>query len=115
MSAPEKADLVIIGAGPAGLCAAIEARRAGVGSVVMLDEGIAPGGQIFRRFGPGFSVSDARRAGHEYRDGQTLIDDARASGADIRSGTIVWGAWNRTLAYVTDETRSGTIEARVHT
>lgn len=112
MSAPEKADLVIIGAGPAGLCAAIEARRAGVGSVVVLDEGIAPGGQIFRRFGPGFSVSDARRAGHEYRDGQTLIDGARASGADIRSGTIVWGAWDRTLAYVTDETRSGTIEAR---
>ena len=73
MSAPEKADLVIIGAGPAGLSAAIEARRAGVGSVVVLDEGTAPGGQIFRRYGPGFSVIDPSKAGHEYRDGQALI------------------------------------------
>src|SRR5690606_28013587 len=113
MSAPEKADLVIIGAGPAGLSAAIEARRAGVGSVVVLDEGTAPGGRIFRRYGPGFSVIDPSKAGHEYRDGQALIEKTRASGADIRSGTIVWGAWGRTLAYVADETRSGTIEARV--
>jgi len=112
MTTLETADLVIIGAGPAGLSAAIEARSAGVASVVVLDEGIAPGGQIFRRYGPGFSVTDARKAGHEYRDGQSLIDAARASGADIRSGTVVWGAWERTLAYVTDETRSGAITAR---
>lgn len=112
MSANETADLVVIGAGPAGLSAAIEARRAGVGSVVVLDEGIAPGGQIFRRYGPGFSVTDARGAGYEYREGKALIDEARASGADIRSGTIVWGAWGRTLSYVADETRAGTIEAR---
>lgn len=111
MSAHEKADLVVIGAGPAGLSAAIEARRSGVGSVVVLDEGVAPGGQIFRRYGPGFSVTDARQAGHEYRDGQTLIENALASGADIRSGTVVWGAWDRTLAFVTGETHSGAIEA----
>ena len=82
-------------------------------SVVVLDEGAAPGGQIFRRYGPGFSVTDAHAAGHEYRDGETLIDEARASGADIRSRTVVWGAWDKTLAYVTNETRSGLIEAKV--
>lgn len=112
MNATEQADLVIIGAGPAGLSAAIEARAAGVGSVVVLDEGIAPGGQIFRRYGPGFAVSDAHAAGHEYRDGHALIEQARASGADIRSSTIVWGAWERTLTYVSDETRADTIAAR---
>src|SRR5688500_16225981 len=109
----EHADLVIIGGGPAGLSAAIEARRAGVKSVIVLDEGVAPGGQIFRRYGPGFSVTDAHAAGHEYRDGEALIEEARASGADIRSRTVLWGAWEKTLAYVTNETTSGLIEAKV--
>jgi thioredoxin reductase len=112
MSITEAADLVIVGGGPAGLSAAIEARKAGVGSVVVLDEGIAPGGQIFRRYGPGFSVTDPHAAGHEHRDGDTLIEEARASGADIRSSTVVWGAWGKTLAYVRDEAMSGVIEAR---
>jgi thioredoxin reductase len=112
MSITEAADLVIVGGGPAGLSAAIEARKAGVGSVVVLDEGIAPGGQIFRRYGPGFSVTDPHAAGHEYRDGHALIEEARASGADIRSSTVVWSAWDRKLAYVSDETISGVIEAR---
>ena len=105
MSLTETADLVIIGGGPAGLSAAIEARRAGVGSVVVLDEGIAPGGQIFRRYGPGFSVTDPHAAGHEYSDGHALIEEARASGADIRSSTVVWGAWEKKLAFVSDESR----------
>jgi len=45
--------LVIVGGGPAGLSAAIEARRAGVKSVCVLDEGVAPGGQIYRATDPG--------------------------------------------------------------
>lgn len=112
MSTAETADLVIVGGGPAGLSAAIEARKARVESVVVLDEGIAPGGQIFRRYGPGFSVIDPHAAGHEYREGQALIDEARASGASIRSSTVVWGAWEKRLAFVTGETQSGVIEAK---
>ena len=105
-------DLVIVGGGPAGMTAAIEARRAGVKSVCILDEGIAPGGQIFRRYGPGFSVTDAQAAGHEYEDGQALIENARASGAEIRSSTVVWGIWDKRIAYVSDDATSGTIDAK---
>jgi len=112
MTHAEQADLVIVGGGPAGLSAAIEARRAGVKSVVVLDEGPAPGGQIFRRYGPGFSVTDAHAAGEEFSEGHALIAEARASGADIRSRTIVWGAWDKRLAFVTDEKTSGVIDAR---
>lgn len=111
MTRTERADLVIVGGGPAGLCAAVEARRAGVRSVVVLDEGISPGGQIFRRFGPGFVVSDAAAAGHEFVDGERLIGQARQSGAEIRSATTVWGAWDRRLAFVSGDSRSGSIEA----
>ena len=98
--------------GPRGAPAAIEARRAGVGSVVVLDEGIAPGGQIFRRYGPGFSVTDPHAAGHEYSDGHALIAEAQASGADIRSSAVVWGAWEKKLAFVSNESTPGVIEAK---
>ncbi len=42
------ADVVVVGAGPAGLAAACRAAEAGA-SVVMLDEAPAPGGQVWRR------------------------------------------------------------------
>jgi len=112
MTSTEQFDLVIVGGGPAGMNAAIEARRAGVNSVCILDEGVAPGGQIFRRYGPGFSVTDAHAAGHEYEDGHALIAEALASGAEIRSRTVVWGIWDKRVAYVTDDSKSGTIDAK---
>ena len=40
-------DLLIVGAGPAGMAAAAAARAAGL-SVIVADEGRAPGGQIYR-------------------------------------------------------------------
>jgi thioredoxin reductase len=108
----EKKDLVIIGGGPAGMAAAVEARRAGVESVCILDEGISLGGQVYRRFGPGFTVSDQHAAGREFRAGQTLIDEAMASGADIRTSTVVWGIWDKRIALVRDDVSASTIEAR---
>jgi thioredoxin reductase len=107
----EKKDLVIIGGGPAGMAAAVEARRAGVESVCILDEGISLGGQVYRRLGPGFTVSNAHDAGHEFSDGQTLIDETLASGCDIRTSTVVWGVWDKRIAYVRDDVHAGTIEA----
>jgi thioredoxin reductase len=43
----ERFDLAIVGAGPAGMAAAIEARRHRLRTVV-LDEQPAPGGQVWR-------------------------------------------------------------------
>ena len=41
-------EIVVIGAGPAGLCAAIEAARAGA-QVMLVDENSRPGGQLFKQ------------------------------------------------------------------
>ena len=41
-------DAIVVGAGPAGLGAAIEARRRGA-SVLLLDENTRPGGQLFKQ------------------------------------------------------------------
>ena len=50
-------DVIIIGAGPAGLAAAIEAVRAGA-SVTMMDENPRVGGQIFRQLRDGFVATE---------------------------------------------------------
>jgi NADPH-dependent 2,4-dienoyl-CoA reductase/sulfur reductase-like enzyme len=82
------ADIAVIGAGPAGMAAAIAARSAGL-SVVVLDEQQAPGGQIYR----GVLATDARRSailGSDYSDGARLAQDFAQCGAEHRTGASVW-------------------------
>lgn len=88
----EKVDLVIIGAGPAGLAAAAEVTRRN-GTVVVLDEAPQPGGrlpsQIHRRPrpagpGPGSWSNGAAKAA-------TLAGEAQSAGARIICGASVWG------------------------
>ena len=79
-------DLAIIGAGPAGMAAAVEARALGL-SVLVVDENPAPGGQVFR------AAEAAARdpsVGPEIAPGLPLIDAFRASGAAYRPATTLW-------------------------
>lgn len=55
----DKADLLVIGAGPAGMAAAATATSAGI-AVTILDEQPATGGQIYRAIE---SASGPRRTG----------------------------------------------------
>jgi NADPH-dependent 2,4-dienoyl-CoA reductase/sulfur reductase-like enzyme len=86
--ASEVLDLIIVGAGPGGLAAAIEARNAGL-SVTLLDEQSAPGGQIYRAV----DSSTARiRAvlGEDYAAGELLTQEFKRSGANHVSRASVW-------------------------
>ncbi|WP_138464357.1 NAD(P)/FAD-dependent oxidoreductase [Poseidonocella sp. HB161398] len=89
-------DLAIIGAGPAGLGAAIEARAAGL-SVVLIDDQMAPGGQIWRGAG---QVPGARRQlmGPDYAKGRAVIDAFHASGATYLPGHVAWNIEAEPLA-----------------
>jgi NADPH-dependent 2,4-dienoyl-CoA reductase/sulfur reductase-like enzyme len=86
-------DLAIVGAGPAGLAAAITAAQHGLDTLV-LDEQPAPGGQIYR--GIEAIARDRRRnldlLGSEYRRGIELAAAFRASGARYLPQTVVWQA-----------------------
>ena len=73
-------DLVIVGAGPAGLSAAIYASRAGLKTVVF--EGSAPGGQIINTPEVENYPGIAKISGAEFAMG--LYNQAAALGADIR-------------------------------
>lgn len=81
-------DLAIIGAGPAGMAAAIEAASRGL-SVLVVDENPAPGGQVFRGV-EGLAARD-RALGADYRSGAALVRAFRAApGIDYRPATTLW-------------------------
>ena len=44
-----KKELLVIGAGPAGLAAAIEAAKGGVKDMLVVDLNMRPGGQLFKQ------------------------------------------------------------------
>jgi thioredoxin reductase len=83
--------LVVIGAGPAGLAAAIELRRRGAGEVVVLEREPQPGGIPRHAAHQGFGARDLRRllSGPEYAG--RYVQLARAAGAVIRTETMVTG------------------------
>lgn len=75
----ESYDLAVIGAGPAGMAAAITAARCGL-SVLAVDENAAPGGQIWRGI-TGGAVADRAVLGAEYWAGETLTGEFAGSAA----------------------------------
>lgn len=89
------ADVVVIGAGPAGMSAAIEAAEAGC-RVIVIDMQPAPGGQIFRSIEENFDGKAntgplLQALGPTYRAGKALVEKFRATaGIDYRPNATVW-------------------------
>ncbi len=83
-------EILVIGAGPGGLSAAIAARRAGAG-VLVVDERSQPGGQYFKQIA-------VRGAGappdEQHRRGAALIETARRLGVEFLAEVSVWGAFS---------------------
>jgi len=96
----EHADLVVVGAGPAGLSAATEAARAGV-RVIVVDESPVPGGclrfELQELFGPGDHVE--WQVGVE--EAHHLACAAEAAGVCVIPGASVWGIFPGWEVYVT--------------
>jgi NADPH-dependent 2,4-dienoyl-CoA reductase/sulfur reductase-like enzyme len=81
-------DLLVVGAGPAGLAAATLAASLGV-DTVLLDEQRTPGGQIYRAV-TNTPVTDRRILGDDYWHGVSLVEPFRASRARYQPGATVW-------------------------
>ncbi len=86
-----RADVVVIGAGPAGLAAAVELRRLGAGRVLVVDRDDAAGGIPRHSAHTGFGGRDLRRVLTGPAYARRYADAAAAAGADIRLGTTVTG------------------------
>ncbi len=83
--------IVIVGGGPAGLSAAIAAARAGA-RVLVIDENLQAGGQIYRQPPSDFRVTAADILGADYVDGQSLLSQVRelSEAIEIWSDALVW-------------------------
>lgn len=82
-------DLIILGAGPAGMAAAAEAGAQGL-SVLLLDENPAPGGQVHRGVGVTYRPAAGAPGADQAAEGAALAEALRASGADCRFGATLW-------------------------
>ncbi len=108
------ADVMVVGAGPAGMAAACTLSEAGA-RVILLDEQPIPGGQIYRNIEQVSEtwpmLSDA--LGSDYHHGLDLVRRLRQSRVDYRPGSRVWDApGDGRLAYTDAAGRSEILTAR---
>lgn len=82
-------DILIVGAGPAGMAAAVQLRELGL-SPLVVDEQAQPGGQIWRASETGRSDAVRQALGDDYAQGARRIATFRASGVDYLPGTRMW-------------------------
>jgi thioredoxin reductase len=87
------ADVLIIGAGPAGLAAAIELRRLGADRVLVVDREQQPGGVPRHSAHTGYGLRDLHRVLTGPAYARHYAAAAAEAGAEIRAGTTVT-AWS---------------------
>ena len=83
-------DVIIVGAGPAGLGASIEARKFGA-RVLLLDENGRPGGQLYKQTHKFFGSSDHYAGIRGFKIGEVLLQTAKDLGVELQLNTKVWG------------------------
>jgi NADPH-dependent 2,4-dienoyl-CoA reductase/sulfur reductase-like enzyme len=104
-------DLLVIGAGPAGMAAAVRARAAGL-DVLVVDDQPAPGGQIWRAVETVAAAPRGKILGDEYRSGAALARAFRASGAGYEPGTQVWQIESGLRVFMTRNRQASIVDAR---
>ncbi len=91
VAAAVSVDVLVVGAGPAGLSAAIELRRLGAGSVLVAERETSPGGVPRHSWHTGYGLRDLRRMMSGPAYAQALASAAKEAGAELRPGTTVTG------------------------
>jgi glycine/D-amino acid oxidase-like deaminating enzyme len=81
-------EVLVVGAGPAGLAAGISAAEAGA-SVLLLDERAQFGGQYLKAM----PAHVLHRPDRQFRTGDALRARAAAAGVEVLHGALAWGAF----------------------
>jgi thioredoxin reductase len=98
LSVEERTELLVIGAGPAGLSAAIAAAEAGL-RVIVVDENPVSyqtmGGDVPLHYGQGMAALARNRNAmmEAFVASEPLIETAFEAGVDVRLGTACWGLY----------------------
>ncbi len=111
-SSMEETGVAIIGAGPAGLAAAIEVAQAG-GKVVLIDENKKPGGQLFKQIHKFFG-SRAHRAGvRGITIAENLLEECERLGVTTLLDTVAYGIFADNKIGLMSRGRSWTLKAKM--
>ena len=85
-------DFLIVGAGPAGLSAAIEAAKRGM-QVAVFDENAKPGGQLFKQIHKFFGSKEHKAKIRGFVIGQQLLEEAQKLGVSVILNATVIGLY----------------------
>lgn len=111
MSDRQDFDAIIVGAGPAGMAAAVALSEQG-GHVCLVDDQPGPGGQIWRGREVHQSEQVLQALGADYRAGAEAIARFRASRADYRPLTQMWQLEPGWRVYTKHAARASVTSAR---
>jgi len=86
-----RTEIAVVGAGPAGLSAAVSAARAGA-RVTLIDRYTQPGGQYFRQFPLGFRAASGPGWGDDEAQGRKLLAGLQMKNLEVLCDTAVFDA-----------------------
>ncbi|MGE5541713.1 MAG: NAD(P)/FAD-dependent oxidoreductase [Bacillota bacterium] len=86
-------DVVVVGAGPAGLAASIEAAKRGCG-VLLVDSNLKPGGQLIKQIHKFFGSREHRAGVRGIDIARDLYDEAVKAGVTVWLDTSVYGIFD---------------------
>jgi thioredoxin reductase len=105
-------DVAIVGAGPAGMSAAIEAAKSGA-KVCLIDENKLPGGQLFKQIHKFFGSQEHSAGTRGFRIAQKLVEEVLSLGVNLMLDTIVWGIFpGLSLGVTTAEKETFCVQAK---
>lgn len=85
-------DLIVVGAGPSGLSAAIEAAKKGL-NVIVFDENEKPGGQLFKQIHKFFGSKEHKAKIRGFVIGEQLLNEAAEAGVNVELNSTVIGLY----------------------
>ena len=88
----ERKEFIVVGAGPAGLSAAIEAASRGIKATVF-DENARPGGQLFKQIHKFFGSKEHKARVRGFRIGEELLEEANRLGVEVVLNATVIGLY----------------------
>lgn len=96
-------ELIVIGAGPAGLSAAIEAASNGM-EVIVFDENSRPGGQLFKQIHKFFGSKEHKAKQRGFQIGENLLAEAKECGVEVILQSTVMGIFdNREITVMVED------------
>ena len=106
-------DVLIVGAGPAGMSAALELAEAGA-TVIVADERPDPGGQFFKQIARSHAFAGSKPSDSQYREGAVLIERLKNCDAQVIGNANVWGAFRDEAGNIEICVAAGTKSYVVH-